>query len=154
MYDDYDPPLSVWIFFLSFSTRFQFPRLYARAVSEIDSGPYNHELHPIDKIVLAQKYSIPEWLVPCYMALCQRERGLDDEEATKIGIQTTNHIWQAREEVRKPPDWGQLVPAQEENIWKVKRYDEHNVSRIVHEVFGLVFNPPPQRKITRKKGKR
>jgi hypothetical protein len=39
-------------------------------------------------------------LPECYEALCQRNTGLEDSEAEKLGIATTNRIWKAREAVQ------------------------------------------------------
>jgi hypothetical protein len=165
MHFDYDPPLTVWISLLTLATRFEFPHLRTRAICEIESDSHSDELHPIDKIVLSHDCGIEEWLVPCYEALCQRPEGLDDEEGAKIGMKTTNRIWRAREALRSPPE--AIRSTREEavcgdhtgSVWKIRTFDEHTVSRIVHGVFGLTPKPlvhsvVPSMLKKKKKGKR
>jgi hypothetical protein len=42
---------------------------------------------PVDRVVLAHAYAIPQWLAPAYQALCVREACLSDEEGAKLGLQ-------------------------------------------------------------------
>ncbi|KAJ7118416.1 hypothetical protein C8R43DRAFT_934164 [Mycena crocata] len=91
-------PISQWITLLSISTRLQFDLLRAQAIQSIEESPT--ALDPVDKLVLAVKYSIPEWLAPAYTALCQRPNCLEEWEAEKIGLKKTVQIARAREAFR------------------------------------------------------
>jgi hypothetical protein len=42
---------------------------------------------PVDRVVLAHAYAIPQWLAPAYHALCARDECLSDEEGAKLGLQ-------------------------------------------------------------------
>ncbi|KAJ6457752.1 hypothetical protein C8R47DRAFT_995487, partial [Mycena vitilis] len=73
--------LSQWITLLSISTRLGFDLLRAQAIQSIEESPTAFD--PIDKLVLAIKYKIPEWLAPAYTALCRRKNCLGEWEAEK-----------------------------------------------------------------------
>ncbi|KAJ6457746.1 hypothetical protein C8R47DRAFT_1246932, partial [Mycena vitilis] len=81
MYRQSGFPLSQWIILLSISTRLGFDLLRAQAIQSIEESPTAFD--PIDKLVLAIKYNIPEWLAPAYTALCQRNNCLEEWEAEK-----------------------------------------------------------------------
>jgi hypothetical protein len=98
MYRQSSFSLSQWITLLSISTRLQFDLLRAHAIQSIEDSPT--ALDPIDKLVLAMKYKIPEWLAPAYTALCQRPNCLEEWEAEKIGLKKTVQIARAREAFR------------------------------------------------------
>jgi hypothetical protein len=42
---------------------------------------------PVDRVVLAHAYGIPQWLAPAYQELCARDACLSDEEGAKLGLQ-------------------------------------------------------------------
>jgi len=90
--------LSQWVTLLSISTRLGFDLLRAHAIQSIEENPTT--LDPINKLVLAMKYKIPEWLAPAYTALCQRPNCLEEWEAEKIGLKKTVQIARAREAFR------------------------------------------------------
>jgi hypothetical protein len=59
------------------------------------------DLDPVDKIVLAVDNNVPEWLKPAFIALCQREEPIREEEAKKLGWSTTVKLAHAREKARE-----------------------------------------------------
>jgi hypothetical protein len=142
MYHDHEASLADWICVLDLATRFGFRRVRERAKIEIGSDRFRRELGPVQKIVCAQTYDIQEWLLECYEALCQRRRGLEDNEAEALGATTTNRIWKAREAVRNadpryvPETSSSQVPID----WDIKTYNTLTVVRIVKDVFE---HPPP-----------
>ncbi|KAF7343259.1 BTB domain-containing protein [Mycena venus] len=91
--------LSQWITLLSVSSRLGFDLLRAQAIQSIEESPTTFD--PIDKLVLAMRYKIPEWLGPAYTALCQRPNCLEEWEAEKIGLKKTVQIARAREAFRE-----------------------------------------------------
>ena len=82
----------------SISTRFDFERIRQLAISRLERLQI---LDPIEKIVLAVKHDIPQWLAPAYEALCQRPNPLNEGEARKIGWTKAVLVARAREEVRE-----------------------------------------------------
>jgi hypothetical protein len=128
---------------LSISTRFDFEQIRQRAISGLDL------LDPIEKIVLAVKYDIPQWFAPAYAALCQRPNPLEEWEARKIGWTKTVLVARAREAVRESYRDGRrspplLTPSPPTPILVLsdapthpfyQPYSPSRVARIVNEVF-------------------
>ncbi|KAF8189179.1 hypothetical protein K438DRAFT_957492 [Mycena galopus ATCC 62051] len=134
--------LSQWITLLSISTRLGFDLLRAHAIHAIEENPTT--LDPVDKLVLAMKYKIPEWLAPAYTALCQRPNCLEEWEAEKIGLKKTVQIARARETFRDsaryrscPPSpvycW--QLPSPMPGLASPVDYQAARAARIVDEVF-------------------
>jgi hypothetical protein len=98
VHDDISRSSGEWRHLLSISTRFKMDKVRNRAIREIRDFP----LDPVDKIVLAVKNNIPEWLKPAYVELCQREEPIREEEAEKLGLGTAMKLARAREYVRDP----------------------------------------------------
>jgi hypothetical protein len=98
----HDTPISISVNhltnLLSISTRFDFERIRQLAISRLERLLI---LDPIEKIVLAVKHDIPQWLAPAYEALCQRPNPLNEWEARKIGWTKAVLVAQARKEVRE-----------------------------------------------------
>ena len=98
----HDTPISISVNhltnLLSISTRFDFERIRQLAISRLERLQI---LDPIEKIVLAVKHDIPQWLAPAYEALCQRPNPLNEGEARKIGWTKAVLVARAREEVRE-----------------------------------------------------
>jgi hypothetical protein len=57
-------------------------------------------MDPIDTVVLAKEYKVPQWLQTGYKELAVRETMMTDDEARKIGYPTTIQVWHIREEYR------------------------------------------------------
>ena len=154
---------------LSISTRFDFDRVREAAITCIryglsrrQVGPWGEwsgdgdsqwlaGVSPVDRICLAEKYDISEWLCPSYEDLCQRVAPLEVHEAERIGIRTATLIARAREAVRekhslrgenKPPSQPQGHPSFDSD----RLYDEEMVSRVVQEVFYPVPEGMPKKK--------
>lgn len=107
MYTDSLPSsTSQWIRLLSISTTFNFTRIRQRAIHELNT---RYQIDPVEEIVLAEEFNIPEWRKPAYEALVQRENGPTHEEAQKLGILTSVSLYMAREAIRKV-DGGLSVP--------------------------------------------
>ncbi|KAJ6453585.1 hypothetical protein C8R45DRAFT_1039116 [Mycena sanguinolenta] len=109
MYSQASFSLSQWITLLSVSTRLGFDLLRAHAIHAIEENPTT--IDPIDKLVLAMQYNIPEWLAPAYTALCQRPNCLEEWEAEKIGLKKTVQIARAREAFRDSAAGRSHVPS-------------------------------------------
>ncbi|TFY83755.1 hypothetical protein EWM64_g253 [Hericium alpestre] len=57
---------------------------------------------PVDKIVFGRTYTVDDWLVPGFDALCQREQPLSKEEGHRLGIDDAMLVASLREGVRDP----------------------------------------------------
>lgn len=55
-------------------------------------------LDPVERVVLARVYKVPEWLQTGYRELAVRMGMMSDEEAQKIGYRTAIQVWHVREE--------------------------------------------------------
>ena len=138
---------------LSISTRFDFDRVREASIKCIRYGlPRRQERYkgppggsrwlagvsPIDRICLAGKYDIPEWLPPSYEDLCQRVAPLEVHEAERIGVRTATLLARAREAVReKHLLRGESLPPGHSRP-PSRLYDDRMVSCVVQEVFDLV----------------
>ena len=164
---------------LSISTRFDFDRVREAAITCIRYGLSRRQVgpwgtwsgdgdsqwlagvSPVDRICLAEKYDIPEWLCPSYEDLCQRVAPLEVHEAERIGVRTATLLARAREAVRekhalrgekKPPSHphpsfdSDLLSDEPDRL-----YDDQMVSCIVQEVFYPVPEGMPKK--TNKGGK-
>lgn len=84
-----------WCNLLSISHRYECERARERSIKEID------KLHPpigsADKIVMAKKFGVEEWLLPACVALVERQASLTYAEAEKLGLDMTVHLSEARE---------------------------------------------------------
>ncbi|KAJ6552237.1 hypothetical protein DFH09DRAFT_597753 [Mycena vulgaris] len=139
MYRQPKDSLSQWITLLSIATRLRFDRLRAHAIESIEESKTS--LDPVDKLVLAIKFEIPQWLAPAYTALCQRPNCLEEWEAEKIGLKKTVQIARAREAFRdagyrsRAPSpvycWRGPSPVPSPKI----DYEASRAARIVDEVF-------------------
>jgi hypothetical protein len=90
--------LSEWIKLLSISTRFSFPDLRERAISELNN---NYTVDPVERIILAEACRLPEWKEPAFVDLVRREEFIWYEEVMKLGPKLSHSLYVAREEARK-----------------------------------------------------
>ncbi|KAH9834779.1 uncharacterized protein C8Q71DRAFT_123993 [Rhodofomes roseus] len=99
MFDDCGVTLPQWIDILSISTFWACDKLRARAIKEIHD--HRPRIDPVEKVVLAVKYFVPEWLAPSYAAVCQRALPINSVEGHKLGLEKTILLARAREAVRQ-----------------------------------------------------
>lgn len=140
---------------LSISTRYDFERVREAAINCIQYGLHRRDwrgaqwlagISPVDRICLAEKYNIPQWLTPSYEDLCQRVFPLEVSEAEKIGVRTATLLARAREAVREqhssqPYDSRVYRSRTPSPIPVELRYDAPMVTRIVREVFYPEISP-------------
>lgn len=110
MHDDHQQSLENWISLLSFATRFICEKIRRRAIREIEDG--HSKLDPVERVVLAVRHAIPQWLVPAYQELCQRQDSLTYIEGEKLGLSTVIKLMKARETLMSTPDSGRMKFAQ------------------------------------------
>jgi hypothetical protein len=151
MYEDHVVTLDEWVDLLSIATRFDFERIRERAIREIGSRRHHvsdspsgalRRIDPVDKIVLAELYDVPQWLKPSYAALCQRANPLEDCEGEKLGLKTALRIARAREAVRESPSRhpspsgaSTIDSDSEDSEPEYAPYSASLVARVVQEVF-------------------
>jgi hypothetical protein len=95
MHDENAFTMESWIALLSFSTRFICDKIRARAIREIES--IQARVDPIERIVLAVRHNVPQWLSGAYQELCQRQDSLTEAEGEKLGLSTVIKLMRARE---------------------------------------------------------
>jgi hypothetical protein len=138
-----------WIKLLSISTLLSFSRLRERAISELST--HYHIVDPVQKIVLAEDFHVPEWKKPAYMELVQRAELIQYEEAIRLGPKTSHGLYMAREEARKDIissarhcscQGGSLAdviddvsPSLSSSISSSGPFSPHNISGIIDRIF-------------------
>ncbi|PCH36775.1 hypothetical protein WOLCODRAFT_109167 [Wolfiporia cocos MD-104 SS10] len=90
--------LAEWVDILSMSTRFICDKIRDHAIREIDQ--HRPRINPIEKIILGFRFHVPQWLLPSYVAICQRGHPLEVEEAHKLGLELSVQLASAREAIR------------------------------------------------------
>jgi len=74
--------LSDWSAILHVTHTYDMPQIHALAISQLEKLASAAE-----KIDLANKYGVREWLVPAYMELSLRMEGLSVDEEKKVGVE-------------------------------------------------------------------
>lgn len=84
-----------WCNLLSISHRYECERARERSIKEINKldPPVNNA----DKIVMAKRFGVEEWLLPACVALVERQDPLTYAEAEKLGLDMTMLVSEARE---------------------------------------------------------
>jgi len=105
-----------------------FDRIKIQAIKRIDALK---GVSPVEKIVLAEKARVEEWLLPAYISLVEREEPISIQEARKlislgetpvghvIGMDIPSLLAQARERHYRNSQW-------------------QPISRIVEDLFGYL----------------
>jgi hypothetical protein len=86
-----------WISVLRLAEMWNFKDIRALAIAKLT----NESLEPVEQILLARTYMVPQWLRAGYDALATRSDVLSSEEAKRIGYETAVLMFQARERIRK-----------------------------------------------------
>jgi len=95
MHDEHAFTLESWVSLLAFSTRFICDKIRARSIRELEA--IQSRVDPIERIVLAVRHNIPQWLSGAYQELCQRQDSLSEEEGERLGLSTVIKLMRARE---------------------------------------------------------
>ncbi|RPD60640.1 hypothetical protein L227DRAFT_575239 [Lentinus tigrinus ALCF2SS1-6] len=129
------------VLLLSTASALSFPAARAHAISALDAA--SPPLDPVERVFLAEKYAIPAWLRPAYVALCSRAHALEDAEAEVLGLQTMARLARAREAVleEKVKEWRKAVERAESgegfNKEDMQVREAKLVERVVDEIFGV-----------------
>ena len=102
-----------WTSILSLATRWDFSSVRSFAIAHLRADA---SLSPVDRILLASAYDIPDalvphcgggragpeggWLLGAYTALCTRAEPLTVAEAARLGVDTVARVAQLREALR------------------------------------------------------
>lgn len=84
-----------WCNLLSISHRYECEGARERSIKEIKK--LDPPIDNIDKITMAGKFGVEEWLLPAYVALVERVDPLTYAEAGKLGLDMTVLVSEARE---------------------------------------------------------
>ncbi|KAJ7718601.1 hypothetical protein DFH07DRAFT_700851, partial [Mycena maculata] len=82
-----------WISVLKLSTQWFFLDIRALAIENLSDTP----IDAIERIILAKRYDVVDWLQAGYSELVRRPDSLSLEEAAEIGLAATVQIFQTRE---------------------------------------------------------
>ncbi|KAJ8082117.1 hypothetical protein PM082_007963 [Marasmius tenuissimus] len=126
---------------LSIATRFVCIEARQKAIRGIES----YSLDPIERLVLADTYDIPQWLMPSYIELCQRDNPLTPDEALWIGAEKAMSIAKAREIIRSSLETRQMPGWVSGTTWPSGVFHNLRAERIVNEAFlwDVTVRPPP-----------
>ncbi|KIM46832.1 hypothetical protein M413DRAFT_422275 [Hebeloma cylindrosporum] len=98
LYDLYDASVEDWEVILALSNRWTFPEVKNLATRELERKP----MRDVKRIKLYHEHNLDRnCLIPCYIALCEREDPLTVEEGIDLGMATVTQIVAAREYVRR-----------------------------------------------------
>lgn len=93
MRDDYKPTDETWTHLLSIATRLLFDDIRRHAITRLTfSG-----LRPPNKVVLALKYDVEQWLGPAYEQIVRDRNSLSFEDASLLPWAVTIMLLRARE---------------------------------------------------------
>ncbi|RDB27006.1 hypothetical protein Hypma_004969 [Hypsizygus marmoreus] len=87
-------PNDTWVSVLKLSKMWNFYELHSMAVETLTTAT----MDPLDRIIVAKTYKIPQWLRTGYNQLITRENPLTPEEGAKVEMTTAMTIAQARED--------------------------------------------------------
>jgi hypothetical protein len=85
-----------WCNLLSISHRYECERARERSIQEINK--LDPPVDDVDKIVMAKRLGVEQWLLPACVALVEREGPLTYAEAKRLGLGMTLLISEAKEE--------------------------------------------------------
>ncbi|KAG6867329.1 hypothetical protein C0993_004328 [Termitomyces sp. T159_Od127] len=106
-----------WIVVLKLSTRWKMFDIRNLAIRRLNVA----NIDSIDRIVLAQMYHIPQWMISSLVPLFRRQDSLSTDEATKLGFELALKICRIRDSSRILPDdmnddaWTSAISAEFEN---------------------------------------
>ncbi|KAH9177507.1 hypothetical protein EDB89DRAFT_1412669 [Lactarius sanguifluus] len=97
VYSIYNAPIETWIRILTLAQQWSFAQVEKLCIRELE----NLSIPPVEKIKLYQDFKInPSLLHRSYVALTTRPEPLDVKEGSKLGLDTSLKIAQARELAR------------------------------------------------------
>ena len=97
-----------WYNLLSISHRYECERARERSIKEINK--FNPPIDDVDKISMANKFGVEEWLLPACVALVERQAPFTYIEAMKLGLNMTVLLSEAREKYIQRPQGGTPNP--------------------------------------------
>lgn len=89
-----------WISVLDLSTKWEFRALRTAAINHLTT--LNGSIDPVDKLVMAIKYKITEWMLPTLLKLAQRAEPISVDEGNRMGLETALKLSAVREKVKLP----------------------------------------------------
>jgi len=100
---DEPPKLSIeqWSAALHLATMWHFDAARKYAIDQI-SSEYTDQNH-FDRVDLAMKCQVGQWLHPAYQALCERTESLSAEEGERLGYRRLTAICRIRESQARTP---------------------------------------------------
>ena len=134
----YDSILDL-VLLLSTASQLKVPAARTHAIAALDAA--SPPLDPVERVFLAEKYAIPGWLRPAYVALCARPHALEDAEAEVLGLQTTARLARAREAVleEKVQEWRRAVERMESGEAVSKEDMQVREAKLVERVVDRIF---------------
>ncbi|KAF5372392.1 hypothetical protein D9615_009316 [Tricholomella constricta] len=107
-------PRKDWVAALKLSTMWSFRNIRQLAIARLSSptssssststststsASASASTDPVEKVLLAKAYKVPEWLLSGYHELVKRSAPLTTAEAARLGLETTVQLFRVREEI-------------------------------------------------------
>ncbi|KAF8888853.1 hypothetical protein BD779DRAFT_434849 [Infundibulicybe gibba] len=127
------------ILLLSISSRYDFEEVRRHAIHWM--GLLEPPIDSVQRLHLANKFDVREWLAKAYRDICQRDAPLTEAEALKIGLKNTVLIAQAREKIRSRPSRDPDRPARA----STGNPPEDPVAIIIKDIFPFSVIPSPEK---------
>jgi len=119
-----------WCNLLSISHRYECEGAHKRSIKEINK--LDLSIGDADKIAMAKKFGVEEWLLPACVGLVERQDPLTHDEAEKLGLDMTVLVSEAREK---------YIQRQQSGVWNsYNSYGQQpnkDTSQLVKEVLHM-----------------
>lgn len=96
----YDIPVLQWCSILSLATKWEFDSIRTLALTQLNTFP-STAIASVDRIILARRLQLPEWILPPFVDLVCRSNTLSLDEARKLSLEDVVTLAMAREEIKK-----------------------------------------------------
>jgi hypothetical protein len=92
---EWQPSKESWMSILLLADMWKFDGVRSQAIEMLGDLP----LAPVEKLELCKRFDINmSWAEDAFTVLCERVEPLSDEEASRVGLETSNRIARGREE--------------------------------------------------------
>jgi len=98
-FSELETSIEHWCSVLEVATKWEFDSVRALAIRKLDEEPQS-AIPPADRISMALKYRVEEWLLSPYVELVSRPTPVSLEEGRKLGIEDVVLLMKAREDIK------------------------------------------------------
>lgn len=107
-----------WAAALHLATMWSFDQVRCYVITQMDIQIKAGSVHPLDRVDVATKCRVPEWVVPAYTELCERQNSLTVDEASHMSLPRLMAVCRIREIYRSEGASGWCARCRKINIAK------------------------------------